>query len=52
MNFQTTTFQILSLLDLALYFLVFGAVARELVGFIWAALYDSDWSASGGCPAS
>jgi transposase len=28
------------------------AVARELVGFIWAALYDSDWSASGGCPTS
>jgi transposase len=27
------------------------AVARELVGFIWAALYESDWSASGGCPA-
>ena len=26
------------------------AVARELVGFIWAALYDSEWSASGGCP--
>jgi transposase len=28
------------------------AVARELVGFIWAALYDGDWSASGGCPTS
>lgn len=28
------------------------AVARELVGFIWAAIYDSHWSASSGCPAS
>jgi len=28
------------------------AVARELVGFLWAALYDGDWSASGGCPTS
>jgi transposase len=31
---------------------VIVAIARELVGFIWAALYDSFWSASSGCPAS
>lgn len=28
------------------------AVARELVGFIWAALYDSDWSTLGCCEQS